>query len=138
MPWARISADAIAVFHAAYVSFVLFGLFAILLGLAFRWGWVRNFWFRIIHLGMILVVVAEALADIPCPLTFWEGALRRQAGQQAYPGDFIGYWAHRLIFFDAPSWVFTAAYALFGTAVLLTFLLAPPRRPGRARGAPAA
>jgi hypothetical protein len=35
--------------------------------------------------------------------------------------------------------VFTLAYCLFGLAVLLTFVLAPPRRPGRpSAGAPAA
>ena len=61
--------------------------------------------------------------------------LRRQAGQQSYPGDFIGYWAHRLIFFDAEPWVFTLAYTLFGLLVLGTFVFGPPHWPGRkARG----
>lgn len=133
MLWARVLADLIVVVHAAYVSFVVFGLVAIVAGLVFRWGWVRNFWFRVVHLGMIGVVVAEALAGIPCPLTVWESNLRRRAGDVTYHGDFIGYWAHRLIFFDAPPWVFTVVYVVFGAAVLLTFLLGPPRRTGRSR-----
>ena len=133
MPWAEVMADAIVVVHAAYVAFVVFGLVAIVAGWVGRWGWVRNVWFRFVHLGMIAVVVAEALVGIPCPLTVWERALRRQTGQQAYAGDFLGHWAHRLIFFDAPPWVFTIGYCLFGATVLLTFLLCPPRRPGRTR-----
>src|SRR5262249_30040513 len=116
-----------------YVSFIVFGLVAILIGTAFRWGWVRNLWFRAIHLTAIGIVVAEALVGMTCPLTDWENRLRISAGQAGYPGDFIGYWAHRLIFYRAEPWVFTAIYIAFGLAVVTAFLLAPPRRPGRPR-----
>ena len=131
MPWARILADLIVVVHAGFVAFVVFGLLAIVLGLLLRWGWVRNFWFRAAHLLAILVVVGEALAGVMCPLTTWENQLRQQAGEQSYPGDFIGYWAHQLIFFDAEPWVFTAGYVLFGLTVLVVFLVGPPRWPWR-------
>jgi hypothetical protein len=128
MLWARILADAMVLFHACYVAFVVLGLVAILAGIAFRWDWVRNPVFRLVHLAMILIVVGEALAGIPCPLTVWEKQLRVQAGQAAYPGDFLGYWAHRLIFCQAEPWVFTLIYTTFGLAVVATFVLAPPRR----------
>lgn len=128
MLWARILADAIVVFHLAYVAFIVLGLAAILAGVVFRWSWVRNPVFRLIHLTMIGIVVGEALAGVPCPLTVWEKQLRLQAGQAAYPGDFLGYWAHRLIFYRAEPWVFTVIYITFGAAVLAAFLLAPPRR----------
>jgi hypothetical protein len=135
MLWARMLADLIVVIHASYVAFVLLGLLAVLIGIALRWNWVRSFWFRVVHLGAIGFVVAEALAGLPCPLTVWEKELRGIAGQAAYPGDFLGYWAHQLIFFRAPFWVFTLCYLMFGLAVLATFLLAPPRWPDRARSA---
>jgi hypothetical protein len=137
MSWAQVLADAVVVCHVAYVSFVVFGLVAIVLGLVFRRPWARNFWFRAVHLAMILVVAAEALAGIPCPLTVWERDLRTLAGQQVHAGDFIGYWAHRLIFFQAPPWVFTVGYCLFASAVVLTFVLGPPRRPGVPASRPA-
>lgn len=129
MLWARILADLIVVLHAAFVAFVVFGLAAIVLGLARGWRWVRNFWFRASHLAAIGVVAAQALCGVICPLTTIENALRQRAGQQGYQGAFIGYWAHRLIFFDAPPWVFTLAYCAFGLAVLLAFMLGPPRWP---------
>jgi len=129
MLWARMLADLIVVFHASYVSFVVLGLLAILVGAVLRWRWVRNFWFRIAHLAAIGVVVLESLAGIPCPLTVWESQLRRAAGQTAYTGDFIGYWVHQLIFYRAEPWVFTMLYVLFGLAVLAAFVLAPPRCP---------
>jgi hypothetical protein len=130
MLWARVLADAVVVIHVAYVSFVVFGLAAIIFGLVFRWRWVRNFWFRTIHLAMIGIVVLESLAGIACPLTTWEKSLRTLGGQAAVEGDFIASWMHRLIFFRADPWVFTLLYCLFGAAVVLTFVLGPPRRPG--------
>jgi hypothetical protein len=131
MLWPRFLADLIVIFHACYVGFVVLGLVAILAGIVLRWDWVRNFSFRVIHLAMIGIVVGEAIANFPCPLTTWEKELRAQAGQATYPGDFVGYWAHRLIFYGAEPWVFTLGYILFGLAVLAAFVLAPPRLPGR-------
>jgi len=133
MLWSRVLADVIVVFHLAYVSFIVFGLAAILLGVVFRWGWVRNIWFRTIHLIAIGIVVAESLVGIACPLTTWEKQLRVMAGQASYAGDFLGHWAHQLIFYRADPWVFTALYVAFGVAVVAAFVLAPPRRGGRSR-----
>lgn len=127
MSWARILADAIVVFHVAYVLFIVLGLLVILIGVARGWAWVRNPWFRLIHVAMIGIVVAESLWGIACPLTVWERDLRALGGQAAHEQDFIAYWTHRLIFYDLPPWVFTLAYCLFGAAVGLTLVLAPPR-----------
>src|SRR5947209_10682364 len=74
-------ADALAAVHLAFVCFVLFGQAFILAGWALRWGAVRNFWFRALHLLAIAVVAAEALLHIDCPLTVWEYDLRVRAGQ---------------------------------------------------------
>jgi hypothetical protein len=131
MPWAKLLADLIVVFHATYVSFIVFGLVLILLGVVLRWGWVRNFWFRSLHLVAIAIVVLEVLIGMSCPLTDWEKQLRKMAGEGSYTGDFIGHWAHRLIFYQAPPWVFTILYVSFGLTVLAAFVLAPPRWPAR-------
>ena len=42
---------------------------------------------------------------------------------------FTYHWLHNLIFIDAPSWVFTLCYTVFGLLVLGTLILAPPHRP---------
>ena len=79
-------ADAIAVLHFVLVAFVVGGMAAILAGVACRWAWVRNFWFRAIHLAMIAAVVAESLCGIVCPLTDWEDRLREAGGAPIEPG----------------------------------------------------
>jgi len=124
-------ADAVVVLHAAYVAFVVLALVAILVGAALGWSWVRNAWFRAIHLAMIAVVALQAVAGILCPLTVLEDWLRRQAGQSVEAGTFIGRWVHELLFVDAPSWAFTTAYCLFAALVAGSWLLIPPRRRGR-------
>jgi hypothetical protein len=123
----RIAADLVVTFHVSYIAFVVLGMLAILVGLGLGWGWVRNPWFRVAHLLAIAIVAVQALAGVACPLTTLENSLRLRAGQATYPGAFIGYWAHRLTFYEAPPWAFTTAYTLFGLAVLGTFVMAPPR-----------
>ena len=126
----RLLADLIVAVHAAYVAFVLFGLLAILLGIVCRWDWVRNWWFRVGHFVAILVVAAEAVLEVPCPLTVWEQRLRTLGGDPSRGGTFIGNLLHDLIFYDAPEWAFTGAYVGFALLVALTFWLAPPRPRG--------
>ncbi|WP_417397280.1 DUF2784 domain-containing protein [Gimesia chilikensis] len=124
----KLAADAIVVIHFAFVLFVLIGQLLIMVGALAGWNWIRNFKFRLIHLGSILFVVAESLLGIVCPLTTLEKWLREQAGETSYEGDFIASWVHDALFFEAEAWVFTVCYTLFGLLVLLTFLFAPPRR----------
>jgi hypothetical protein len=121
-------ADLLVAIHLAYVGFVVFGQAVILLGLFLRWRWVRNPWFRWIHLLMILIVAAETVLDLTCPLTLWEYRLRGLAGQEVSDASFVGRLLRSLFFFNWPPWVFTALYVGFALVVLGTFVLAPPRR----------
>ena len=123
-----ILADAVVVLHVAYVTVIVVGLVLILVGWWRNWKWVRNVWFRALHLTMIMVVVVEALVGIVCPLTTWEQGLRRLAGEATYTGSFLGRWAHEVLFFELPPWVFTTIYCLFGALVLAVCWLVPPRR----------
>jgi len=123
----RLAADVVVVLHAAYVSFVVFGQLAILIGILCRWDWVRNIWFRWLHMIAISIVVVESLLGIVCPLTTLEDWLRARSGQAGYRGDFVGHWVHELLFYDAPAWVFTLVYTAFGLIVLAAFIAAPPR-----------
>jgi hypothetical protein len=123
-------ADLIVSIHFVYVLFVVVGLFVIILGGVLRWRFIKNFWFRAVHLVMILLVVFEALFGISCPLTDWEYNLRIAAGQQNANGEsFMARLIHLLIFYEFPQIVFTISYCVFGIAVLMSWWLIPPRFP---------
>ena len=117
-------ADALLVVHFVIAAFIVGGLVLVWLGAALGWNWTRTPWFRYLHLGAIAFVAAEALAGIACPLTVWEDLLR--GGVR--PESFVGRWVQRLLYYQAPEWVFTVAYVLWTAATLLTLWLVPPRR----------
>jgi len=125
-------ADVTVGVHAAFVLFVVGGQVAVLLGWWRRWAWVRNPVFRIGHLLAIAFVVLEAWFGIVCPLTWLENELRALAGVPVYESSFVGYWIHRLLFYDAPPWVFAMAYTAFAALVAASFVGYPPRRHGSA------
>jgi hypothetical protein len=117
-------ADGVVAVHFAIVVFIVAGLPLVWIGAALGWGWIRNPWFRYLHLAAIVLVAGEALLGMACPLTVWEDLLR--GGAQ--PDSFIGRWIRRLLFYEAPGWVFTAAYCTWAAATAITLALVQPRR----------
>jgi hypothetical protein len=117
-------ADLLLVVHFAIVLFIVGGLAAVWLGAALGWRWVRNPWFRYLHLAAIGYVALEALLGVACPLTVWEDVLRGGAR----PDSFVGRWVRRFLYYDAPEWVFTVGYVAWALATLATLRLVPPRR----------
>ncbi|OGA69123.1 MAG: hypothetical protein A3G81_21215 [Betaproteobacteria bacterium RIFCSPLOWO2_12_FULL_65_14] len=117
-------ADVLLVVHFAVAAFIVAGLILVWIGAALGWGWVRNPWFRYLHLGAIAYVAAEALLGVMCPLTVWEDLLR--GGVR--PESFVGRWVRYFLYYEAPEWVFTAVYVGWTLATLLTLWLFPPQR----------
>jgi hypothetical protein len=127
-PSYRLLADAVLLLHFAVVLFVVGGLLLVIVGNRLRWRWVNALSFRLAHLAAIGIVVAQAWLGQACPLTTLEMWLRRQAGEASYGATFIEHWMQRLLYFEAPSWVFTLAYSLFALGVLAAWRYFPPRR----------
>ena len=117
-------ADLVLIAHFAFVLFVVGGLALIWIGAAAGWQWVRNLWFRVAHLAAIVFVAGEAIAGVWCPLTLWEAQLR---GAQAEK-SFVAQWIHRVLFYEFPEWVFTAAYVLFALVVVASWRFVRPAR----------
>ena len=127
---AALLADAILTLHVGVVAFVVLGQAGILLGAWWRWHWVRDFRFRVAHVVIMLFVALQAWLGALCPLTVWEQRLRAIAGQIGYHESFIEHWLSRLIFFEAPWWVFVGAYTAFAALVLASWWWIPPSRVG--------
>ena len=119
-------ADALLLIHVLFVGFVVLGLLAIYAGCFLHWHWVRNRWFRILHLMAIVIVVLQSWLGLICPLTIWEMALREKAGAAVYAGSFIQYWLHQLLYWQAPDWVSIVVYTVFGALVLASWFIVRP------------
>jgi hypothetical protein len=124
-------ADLVVAVHVAYVSYVVLGQLLIMTGAALGWRWTLNPWFRWSHVIAIVIVGFEAICGIDCPLTVWEGDLRRLAGQEPSDMSFLGRCMGALIFFDAPVWLLNAIHVGFAVLVVGTLIWIPPRWPRR-------
>ena len=117
-------ADIVLIIHFLYVLFVVGSLPIIWIGAWLKLTFVRNPWFRYLHLAAILFVVAESLLGIACPLTLWENNLRRiETGS-----SFIQHWLHFIIFYNVPETILAIVYSLFAGLVAMTFKWVPLRR----------
>ena len=124
----QIMADGVLLLHVLFVVFVLTGQLLIVLGAYRGWSWIRNWWFRIFHLGAIAIVVTRSWVSLICPLTTLEMRLRAQAGQEQYEGSFIQFWLERLLYYEAPAWVFIVTYTVFSLFVVITWFCFPPQK----------
>jgi hypothetical protein len=126
----QLLADGVLVAHFVAVVFVVGGLFFIIAGGLRGWPLARSPWFRVAHLGAIAIVVAQSWFGADCPLTTLETWLRTRAGQMGYAGSFIEHWIGRLIYWQAPAWIFSLVYSMFGAVVLAAWWYFPPRKGG--------
>ena len=123
-------ADALLALHVGVVLFVVGLLALVLVGGARGWAWVRCFYLRLIHVLLMVFVTGQAWLGRLCPLTLWEQDLRRIAGEASYEESFIAHGLSRLLYWEAPWWVFVATYTGFAMLVLLAWRwVAPQRKP---------
>lgn len=124
--WYRIAAAVVLVVHLAFITFVVFGGFAVARWRALAW----------LHLPAAAWGFAIEIGDWNCPLTYLENVLRVRAGQTGYTGGFL---EHYLLWVIYPIGL-TRGFQLFlGVAVVLINLSVygwiwrhPRRRPARA------
>lgn len=119
--------DAVLLVHLAVVLFVVGGLAAVLVGNALGWRRINSRAFRYAHLLAIGIVVVQAWLGATCPLTTLESWLRLRSGQSGYESGFVQHWVHQILFYEAPTWVFTALYTGFGALVGFAWWRFPPR-----------
>ena len=87
MPY-RLLADAVVVFHAAFVVFVVVG------------GWLVVRWPRLalIHIPAAIWGALIEVAGWVCPLTPLENYLRGRAGEMGYAGGFVEHYVLRALY----------------------------------------
>lgn len=84
----RLSADAVLLFHLAFIVFALLGA-----AMAVRWRWVP-----LVHLPVSAWAIFVELTGRSCPLTYLENSLRIKAGQSGYSESFIEHYLLAIIY----------------------------------------
>src|SRR5262245_16237336 len=122
--------DLVVFIHFLYVAYVVVGQLAIFAGIALKWQWIRNPWFRWTHLTMISIVALESISNFRCPLTDWQVALDELAGRQPSDKPFVAQLLDNILFCNVPvdHWGFKVGYISFAVLVIACLWLAPPRR----------
>jgi hypothetical protein len=101
----RLLADAVAVAHAAFVAFVVFGGLLVM-------RWRRIAW---LHIPAALWGVLVEYRGWVCPLTPLENMLRERAGLAGYSGGFVDHYILRLLY---PSHLTQDVQWILGTLAL--------------------
>jgi hypothetical protein len=84
----RLAADAVLLVHFAFIAFVVAGGLLVL-----RWRWLAA-----LHLPAAAWGVFIELTGRLCPLTDWENALRKAAGESGYAESFIEHYLLPVIY----------------------------------------
>lgn len=127
----RVLADLLVILHGMLAAFAVLGALTVAIGGVLRWSWVRNFWFRVTHLALVVVVAMFPLTGRLCPLTDLEQWLRLRGGEAPYPGSFVGHWVHELLFVEVSPQAIAISYCLFALLVVAMLAVVPIRLPGR-------
>jgi len=123
-----LAADAVLILHCLFVLFVISGGILVFLGGWRKWQWTLHPAYRYIHLLATGFVTVQSWLGYTCPLTTLEMALRLAGKGNLYEGSFIQHWLQQLLYFSAPTWVFTLVHTLFAISVIAGWLLYPPSR----------
>ncbi|MGH8111580.1 MAG: DUF2784 domain-containing protein [Rhodanobacteraceae bacterium] len=119
------AALSILLLHLAIIVFNIAGCIAIPVGVWRHWNWVRDFWWRLVHLVCWAVVAVQALLDRACFLTIWQADLSGVSHTQ----PLIAHWIDRLIYLPIPLWVFAIIYVVLFLYVIALWVFVRPRRP---------
>lgn len=122
---AMIAADLVLLIHLSVIAFNVGGALCIPVGAWRGWRWVRVRWWRVLHVLSWLMVTAQAMLGVVCPLTVWEDALRGVATERSL----VTRWVHQWIYWDVPLWLFGILYAFILALVIALWHWVPPRIP---------
>ena len=129
----RLLADMVLALHVIVAAFVVVYPLLVVCGALARHPRLAGRSVRVAHGAIVALIVVQAWLGHACLLTTLEGWLRMQASGSTYDAGFVEFWLGRILFYEAPAWVFIAGYTGFGALVAMTWWRCPPapcRRPG--------
>ncbi len=113
--------------HSLCVLFIVLSVPVIMAGHLLQWPFVKNFYYRSIHLGMLMVPVVETILGLPCPLTLWENQLRKLGGLEEYSKGCLQYWMEQWFHLAINAQTVDITSLLIGISCVFLCFLVPPK-----------
>lgn len=94
--------------HFCIFLFMILSFFLIPIGYYQKWKWVKNKYYRLIHLILMGIILIETILGFMCPLTILENFLRNDIETNNKITQII----HQIMYWDLPSYQFIILYLL--------------------------
>ncbi|MFL2932172.1 MAG: DUF2784 family protein [bacterium] len=117
-------ADFILALHFLIAVFITSGFFIIPVGYKLKWNWCKSFKIRTIHTIAILIVTAETVLGITCPLTSIENSFRGIYNSES----FLSYWFREILYWNLPMELFLFVYSVCLIWTIAMWKLFPPKK----------
>ena len=95
-------------FHFFIFLFMILSFFLLALGYYQKWEWVKNRYYRLIHLILMGIIFIETILGFMCPLTILENFLRNDIEINNKITQII----HQIMYWDLPTYQFIILYLL--------------------------
>ena len=117
-----IFSEIVLLFHFCIFLFMILSFFLIPLGYQQKWEWVKNKYYRLIHIILMGVIFVETALGFMCPLTVLEHFLRNDTKINNKFTEII----HEIMYWDLSSYQFIILYLFsFLYLVILWFFFKP-------------
>ena len=114
--------EIVLLFHFCIFLFIILSFFLIPLGYQQKWEWVKNKYYRLIHIILMGVIFVETALGFMCPLTVLEHFLRNDTKINNKFTEII----HEIMYWDLSSYQFIILYLFsFLYLVILWFFFKP-------------
>ena len=103
-----IFSEIVLLFHFCIFLFIILSFILIPLGYYQKWEWVKNKYYRLIHLVLMGIVFIETILGFMCPLTILENFLRNDIEINNKITKII----HQIMYWGLPTYQFIILYLL--------------------------
>ena len=103
-----IFSEIVLLFHFSIFLFMILSFFLIPLGYYQKWEWVKNKYYRLIHLFLMGIIFIETILGFMCPLTILENFLRNNIEINNKITKIV----HQIMYWDLPTYQFIILYLL--------------------------
>ena len=100
--------EIVLLFHFCIFLFMILSFFLIPIGYYQKWKWVKNKYYRLIHLILMGIIFIETTLGFMCPLTTLENFLRNDTEINNKITQII----HQIMYWDLPTYQFIILYLL--------------------------